>query len=186
MKLFPKKISKRGSPARRTLEAAVARRASRSTMIEEEEEPTTSFRTALVVVLLLHLVAGGGIIMFDSIKTRRLSTVEEAAPAKKAALPVAQQPAAARPKPVAVTAPAPAPVESVKKSAPAAPVAHVAEVKDSGVSYTVAKGDKLASIAKKLRVNYDDLLKLNKIDDPKKPLRIGQKLHVPVKPRAAN
>ena len=51
--------------------------------------------------------------------------------------------------------------------------------------YTVAKGDTSVSIAKKLHVGYDDLLKLNKIDDPKK-LRIGQKLHVPVKPRTTS
>ena len=71
-----------------------------------------------------------------------------------------------------------APVEPAKKTAPAA------EVKDSGTMYTVAKGDVLVSIARKLHVGYDDLLKLNKIDDPKN-LRIGRKLHVPVKPRAA-
>jgi len=168
-------------------------------MIEEDEEPTTSFKTALVVVLLLHVVAGGGILMFDRIKTRRLSSVETVAPAKKTSLPVAA-PAVVHPKPSA--APASAPVEAVKKSAPlapatsVAPVAHAtvpatsaspaAAVKDSGASYTVIKGDKLASIARKLHVNYDDLLKLNKIDDPKKVLRIGQKLHIPVKPHPAN
>ena len=86
-------------------------------------------------------------------------------------------------------------MEPVKKSAPAAPVAApapaahsapvVAEAKDSGKMYTVAQGDKLATIAKKLHVGYDDLLKINKIDDPKKLLRIGQKLHIPVKARAA-
>ncbi|MEI6560740.1 MAG: LysM peptidoglycan-binding domain-containing protein [Verrucomicrobiota bacterium] len=186
MKLFPNKPTKRSAPARRTLEAAVARRAARSPMIEEEEEPTTSFKTALVVVLLLHLVAGGGIIMFDQIKTRRLSGVETAAPAKKA------MSVAAQPKPTA--APVVAPVEAVKKNAPAVPVAAAApavhsapvvEVKDSGKTYTVVQGDKLAAIAKKLHVGYDDLLKINKIDDPKKLLRVGQKLHIPVKPRAA-
>lgn len=193
MKLFPTKPIKRGSTARRTLEAAVARRASRAPMIEEEEEPTTSFKTALVVVLLLHLVAGGGIIMFDQIKTRRLSGVEVAVPVKKITSLAVAAPTAARPKPTA--APVVAPVEPVKKSVPAAPVAvatpvpHsapvVAEAKDSGKTYTVAQGDKLATIAKKLHVAYEDLLKVNKIDDPKKLLRIGQKLHIPVKPRAS-
>ena len=52
--------------------------------------------------------------------------------------------------------------------------------KDSGQTYVIAKGDSVVSIAKKLHVPYDDLLKLNKIDDPKK-LQIGQKLKVPVK-----
>lgn len=52
--------------------------------------------------------------------------------------------------------------------------------KDSGEFYTVAKGDNPVAIARKLHVSYDDLLKLNKIEDPKK-LQIGQRLHVPVK-----
>jgi len=194
MKLFPNKPIKRSASGRRTLEAAVARRAARSPMIEEEEEPTTSFKTALVVVLLLHLVAGGGIIMFDQIKTRRLSGVETAAPVKKTTSLAVVKQMATQPKPTA--APVVAPVEPVKKSAPTAPVvaastpaAHsapvVAEAKDSGKIYTVVQGDKLATIAKKLHIGYDDLLKINKIDDPKKLLRIGQKLHIPVKPRAA-
>jgi len=175
MRLFPKKSP--GSPARQTLEAAVARRTSRSPSIEEEEEPTTSFKTALVVVLLLHVVAGGGILMFDRIKTRRPNAFETADTSKAATRPmVAATPAAVvRPKPPVAAAP----VEPVKKTAPA-----VAEVKDSGAIYTVGKGENPVAIAKKLKVGYDDLLKLNKIDDPKK-LRIGQKLHVPVKPRAS-
>jgi len=57
-------------------------------------------------------------------------------------------------------------------------------VKDSGKLYTVIAGETPTMIAKKFQVSYDDLLKLNKIDDPKK-LRIGQKLHIPVKVRAS-
>lgn len=53
-------------------------------------------------------------------------------------------------------------------------------VKDSGETYIVAKGDNPVAIAKKLKVGYDDLLKLNKVDDPKK-LQIGQKLKIPAK-----
>ena len=45
---------------------------------------------------------------------------------------------------------------------------------------TLSIGENPVSIAKKLGVNYDDLVKLNKIDDPKK-LKIGQKLRVPMK-----
>ena len=180
MRLFPKKPSKPGSPARQTLEAAIARRASRTPSIEEDEEPTTSFKTALVVVLLLHVVAGGGILMFDRIKTRRPNALETAATAKTASQPVAA--------PVAVHLKSPeaaAPGQTVKKPAPAlVPVHAAAEVKDSGKIYTVAKGENPGAIARKLHVGYDDLLKLNKIDDPKN-IRIGKKLHVPVKPRAA-
>ena len=49
---------------------------------------------------------------------------------------------------------------------------------DSGKPYVVAKGDNPVSIARKLKVSYDDLLALNHIDDPRK-LQIGQKLLVP-------
>jgi len=64
--------------------------------------------------------------------------------------------------------------------AAAASTAPAGPARDSGETYAVAKGDTPVSISKKLRVGYDDLLKLNKIDDPKK-LRIGQKLKVPQK-----
>lgn len=58
-----------------------------------------------------------------------------------------------------------------------------AAVKDSGETYTIVKGDNPVAIAKKLHVNYDELLKLNKIDEPKK-LQIGQKLRIPAKHKA--
>jgi LysM repeat protein len=51
---------------------------------------------------------------------------------------------------------------------------------DSGKVYVVAKGDNPVSIAKKLKVPYDDLLAVNHIDDPHK-LQIGQKLLIPAK-----
>ncbi len=201
MRLFPKKPTSPGPSARRKLEAAVARRASRASMIEDDDEPTTSFKTALIVVLLLHVVAGGGILMFDQIKTRRLSNSGTEAPAKTA-FQRSAVPASVRPKPSVATEP----VEAAEKSAPlaastpatpAAPAAPVARAATptyatpaahapvaSGSSYIVAKGDKLMTIARKFHVNYDDLLKLNKIEDPKK-LRIGQKLSIPAKPRAS-
>jgi len=47
-------------------------------------------------------------------------------------------------------------------------------------TYVVAKGDNPVGIARKLGVGYDELLKLNKIDDPKK-LKPGQTLKVPAK-----
>ena len=49
---------------------------------------------------------------------------------------------------------------------------------DSGKFYVVGKGESPYVIAQKLKVNYDALLKLNGIDDPKK-LKPGQKLRVP-------
>jgi LysM repeat protein len=52
--------------------------------------------------------------------------------------------------------------------------------KDTGELYTVVKGENPVAIAKRFGVSYDELLKLNKIDDPKK-LQIGQKLRIPAK-----
>ncbi|XHR28325.1 MAG: LysM peptidoglycan-binding domain-containing protein [Chthoniobacteraceae bacterium] len=193
--------------ARQKLRAAVARRAALAPSIEDEEEPTTSFKTALIVVVLLHLVAAGGVYMFDSIKTHRPSLSETSAPvsakSKKAAASEAAasgnaasvaaaaqgatnsmaSTAAARPK---ASAPASTPAAEVKKPAATAASTPAVDLKDSGQSYTVAKGDTLVTISKKLHVVYDDLCKLNKIEDPKK-LRIGQKLRVPAKqPRTAS
>jgi len=45
----------------------------------------------------------------------------------------------------------------------------------------VVKGDNPVSIARKLKVPYDDLMAANHIDDPHK-LQIGQKLIIPTKP----
>jgi len=46
--------------------------------------------------------------------------------------------------------------------------------------YVIQRGDTPASIAKKLKVNSADLLKVNSIEDPKK-LQIGQRLQIPSK-----
>ena len=50
----------------------------------------------------------------------------------------------------------------------------------AGTTYTVVKGDTPTSIAKRFGMTAPDLLKLNKIDDPKK-MQIGQTLKVPAK-----
>jgi LysM repeat protein len=59
-----------------------------------------------------------------------------------------------------------------------------AELKDSGNIYTVKSGDTPVGIARKLHVGFDELMRLNKIEDAKK-LKIGMKLKVPVKHPAA-
>jgi LysM repeat protein len=48
----------------------------------------------------------------------------------------------------------------------------------SAKTYTVKKGDNPVNIAKNLHVSYEELLKLNKIEDPKK-LQIGAVLKLP-------
>ena len=54
---------------------------------------------------------------------------------------------------------------------------------DSGKSYVVGKGESIYTIAQKLKVSPEAVLKLNQIDDPKK-LKPGQKLRVPVANKA--
>ncbi len=54
---------------------------------------------------------------------------------------------------------------------------------DSGKAYVVGKGENVYTIAQKLKVSPEALLKLNQIDDPKK-LKPGQKLHVPLASKA--
>ncbi len=51
---------------------------------------------------------------------------------------------------------------------------------DSGQTYTVVKGDNPVGIARHLGVNYQELLDLNGIEDPRL-LQIGQVLKVPAK-----
>ena len=51
---------------------------------------------------------------------------------------------------------------------------------DAGKTYVVVKGDNPVTIARKLKVAYDDLIALNHIEDPRK-LQIGQKLRIPEK-----
>lgn len=65
-----------------------------------------------------------------------------------------------------------------RASAPAAQSAPAPQSVSSGGTYLVVKGDNPYSIAKKLKVSYNELVKANKIEDPKK-LQIGQKLIIP-------
>jgi len=60
------------------------------------------------------------------------------------------------------------------------PVKPAAALRDSGITYTVLPGDTPVRIARKLHVLYDDLIRLNNIEDPRK-LKIGLKLKVPMK-----
>ena len=181
MRLFPAKPPKpAASSKRQSLHAAIAqRRGSRAPVIEdEEEEPTTSFKTTLIVAILLHVVAAVGIFMFESIKKNHPTAFEANPPpvAQRTAKVSSARPAATQAK--ASATPAAVAAVETKKPTPA-PV-----VKDSGKSYTVANGETPTMIAKKFQVSFDDLLKLNKIDDPKK-LRVGQKLRIPLKVRAS-
>jgi len=74
--------------------------------------------------------------------------------------------------------PAVAPVKAVAAVPAVLPVASSApEV--SSKTYTVVRGDNPVAIAKRMHVNYEEMLKINNIEDPKK-LQIGQVLKMPV------
>jgi len=80
------------------------------------------------------------------------------------------------PKPLAVAAPSAKPLtqQAVPKKEETPP--HT----EDGDTYVVAKGDNPYSIAKKLHVNYNELIAINEIKDPTR-VQIGQKLKIPRK-----
>jgi len=135
----------------------------------ELAEPSMKLSRALLIVLLLHVVAVAGIIAFNAIKSRQGSL-----PSSPTSTTVGVAPAETKPQTTVQNPPA-----APKTSAKAQP-----KVIDSGKTYLVAKGDNPVTIAKKFKVSYDDLLALNHIDDPRK-LKIGQKLLIPEKIKAA-
>jgi hypothetical protein len=162
---------------RKKLRATTARRSLAGPEMDYEEmsEPNMKLSRALLIVLVLHVVAVAGIVAFNTIKTRQGSLP-----------PIAPIPAANKAGPASASA-------DVPKNDPAKPSHSLSKTTvktdhprknetgvaaDSGKTYVVAKGDNPVTIARKLKVSYDDLLALNHIDDPRK-LQIGQKLLVP-------
>jgi LysM repeat protein len=187
--------------------AATARRSSAASAgmdFEEMPEPNMKLSRALLIVLLLHVVAVSGIIAFNAIKTRESSFVPpsstNAEPKPSATVDAAIHADGVKPQTAAVQKQN-APRDDLKPShspgklplkdehANALPIAKAAAGKpvSSGQTYVVKKGDNPVTIAKKLKVPYDDLMALNHIDDPRK-LRIGQKLLIPktTKPKTTN
>lgn len=185
---------------------ATARRLPQPGTDQFEHEPDMSFARALIVVVVLHVVAVGGIYAFNSIKAHKVAQTDvparSSAPAEQKAqtaaakvsgakdaeshqvVPPAKAPVKISPKPAADGA---KPDEKSHKRVadePAKPPVKPATVssREAGELYTVVKGDNLLTIAKKLHVSSEELLKVNKIENPKK-LQIGQKLRIPVKPR---
>jgi len=182
---------------------AVTRRVAPAAM-EEDPEPTMRLSSAFIVVVILHLVAVGGIYTFESIKTHRgqeiadasAEAMEDAAPAPAlpmlarqegdarilASNPVGESAAMPQPRQAARHQATEAPRTAAATPAPAAPTpqAKTGAVHDSGKVHVVVKGENPVAIARKYHVEYEDLLKLNKITDPTK-LQINQKLHIPAK-----
>jgi LysM repeat protein len=177
------------------LQAATARRsvgAPAEIDYEEMSEPNMKLSRALLIVLLLHVVAVSGIIAFNALKTRQTSFTAEAPvntesnPTQSIAPTINSNASNRRSSPVQRE---PTLREAKASYSPSKSVAKDEHVKSaerakapagSGKVYTVVKGDNPLTIAKKLKVSYDDLLALNQIEDPRK-LKIGQKLLVPGK-----
>jgi len=133
-------------------------------------EPSMKLSRALLIVLLLHVVAVAGIIAFNAIKTRQASLPSPPTPTTIGI-------ASADTKLQASALNSPTAQKAIAKAQP--------KVSDFGKVYVVAKGDNPVTIAKKFKVPYDDLLALNRIDDPRK-LKIGQKLLIPGKTSKKN
>ena len=182
---------------------------------EEMPQPNMKLSRALLIVLLLHVVAVSGIIAFNAIKTRESSffpassTSAEPKPSAtvdatihtdgaKPQTAAAQKENASRDDPKPSHSPSKLSSKDDHANAPSVanrpshkPTASrevtAGEPVSSGKTYVVKKGDNPVTIAKKLKVPYDDLMALNHIEDPRK-LRIGQKLLIPktTKPKATN
>ncbi len=153
------------------------------------EEPNVKLSRAFVVVLLLHVVAVGGIFAFSALKDQQTSG--GAAKVESANGKVARvQPKAARDPGIpdksgnkAVSSDIQKLVDSSRLAGAGGGKAQYSNVAQEGSgdgekSYVVQKGDSPAGIAKKFKVSYTDLLKVNNIEDAKK-LQIGQKLVIP-------
>jgi LysM repeat protein len=166
--------------------ATTARRASAASAgmdFEGIPEPNMKLSRALLVVLLLHVVAVSGIVAFNAIKTRESSFLAanpaqtENTPSKTAGTANhvtndGDRAAGAEKENTQRTDVKPSRSDSKQEHAPS-PVS-------SGKTYIVKKGDSPVTIAKKLKIPYDDLMALNHIEDPRK-LKIGQKLLIPEK-----
>ena len=178
--------------------AATARRSSAASAgmdFEEMPEPNMKLSRALLIVLLLHVVAVSGIIAFNAIKTRESSFVPapragaEPKPSATVSAPIHADSAKAQ---TAMARKEAALREDIKPShsssklssqdddasAPSVTKATAGKPVSSGKTYIVKKGDNPVTIAKKLKVPYDDLIALNNIENPRK-LKIGQKLLIP-------
>jgi LysM repeat protein len=180
----PKKL--RASTARRPLRIAA------TADYDEMAEPNMKLSRALLIVLVLHVVAVSGIIAFNAIKTRQNPRVAPASatitanistPTTKSEVSTAhsvtsQKETVRRDESKQSRSPGKQTAKEDKK-AEHSKFAALANT-DSGKVYVVAKGDNPVTIAKKLKVSYDELLALNHIEDPHK-LKIGQKLLIPSK-----
>ena len=187
MRLIKRPVKK---TPRKKLRAAGQRSAAK--YAEEDysaEEPNVKLSRAFVVVLLLHVVAVGGIFAFSALKDQQTGNVAGKVESANGKAPPSQTKAvrdAGTPDRAGNKAVAPDVQRLVESSHLAgtgggkAQYSNVAQEGsgEAGKFYVVQSGDSPARIAKKFKVSYADLLKVNNIEDPKK-LQIGQKLVIP-------
>lgn len=177
---------------RKKLRAATARRALGAAEMDYEEmsEPNMKLSRALLIVLVLHVVAVAGIIVFNTIKTRQgpLSPISSKSLTTKIAPSISTKSedsmaatSARSDESTAAKAPLKAVAKDDRKSDHAKATENNSTKLDVPNTYVVAKGDNPVSIARKLKVPYDDLMAANHIENPHK-LQIGQKLIIPNKP----
>jgi LysM repeat protein len=176
------------------LAAATARRASATSAgmdFGDIPEPNMKLSRALLIVLLLHVVAVSGIIAFNAIKTRE-SSFAPAVPAdaenklpNTAGTPIHAD--GAKPRDAIArkesaqrieAKPSHSPSNDEHPKASSSAKATADKPASSGKTYIIKKGDNPVTIARRLKVSYDDLIALNRIEDPHK-LKIGQKLLIP-------
>jgi LysM repeat protein len=166
--------------------AATARRASAASGgmdFEGIPEPNMKLSRALLIVLLLHVVAVSGIIAFNALKTREHSFVPATSAEtenKPADTATAKETDTDKSR-VATAHKENDRQDDPKSSHSSAKDEHANTLSSSGKTYVVKKGDNPVTIAKKLKVPYNDLMALNHVDDPRK-LQIGQKLVIPNAP----
>jgi LysM repeat protein len=169
--------------------AATARRASTASAgmdFGDIPEPNMKLSRALLIVLLLHVVAVSGIIAFNAIKTRESSFVPTVSAGTENKLPsTAPSQSEGAKTPDAVERKESAPRSDAKQSHSPSKDEHAKAPPSSGKSYIVKKGDNPVTIARRLKVSYDDLIALNHIEDPHK-LQIGQKLLIPTTSQKKN
>jgi LysM repeat protein len=175
------------------LRAATGRRAGGTAEMDygEMAEPNMKLSRALLIVLLLHIVAVSGIIAFNAIKTRQGSFVSAPSTSTEENLASAAGSMVGN----ATSNPQSVPVQnengfgeqartsgSLPKTRAKEGYAKSTDQEQlptaSGKIYTVVRGDNPVTIAKKLKVSYEDLIALNHIEDPRR-LQIGQKLLIP-------
>src|SRR5450432_1045787 len=113
---------------------------------EEMAEPNMKLSRALLIVLVLHVVAVAGIVAFNTIKTRE-NLNPPPAEAVAASGTGASSAAATSASPNETPQPASvAPLATTKTAEPKS------RVKDSGKTYTVARGDNPVTIARHFKV----------------------------------